>query len=101
MIKLKKTYKEKGGKYLSISLLITEECIIKDAVIAGDFFAYPPEAIDELQSLLINKNVCDNDIPELINDILSNCEVVGIKSKIIYRILNELLIEGCSKCQEE
>ncbi len=101
MIKLKKSYKEKGGKYLSISLSITENCIIKDVIIAGDFFAYPPEAIDELQTSLVGRGICSSNILELISNILRSCEVIGIKSEVIYKILNELLIEGCGKCREE
>lgn len=64
------------GKTIKIDLTIDEENkVIKDIVVSGDFFAYPPEKLEELEDKLKNKHV--SEVDKVIDEYRDTLELVG------------------------
>lgn len=64
------------GKTIKIDLTIDEENkVIKDIVVSGDFFAYPPEKLEELEDKLKNKHV--SEVDRVIDEYRDILELVG------------------------
>ena len=64
------------GKTIKIDLTIDEENkVIKDIVVSGDFFAYPPEKLEELEDKLKNKHV--SEVDRVIDGYRDILELVG------------------------
>jgi len=49
--------KIKGGKTVKIDLEITDDGRIHDIIISGDFFVYPQETLEELESKLKGRSL--------------------------------------------
>ena len=55
--------------------------VIKSIRITGDFFLYPEEALDQLESLLIGMKIDRHSIKETIENALQKCEAFGFDSE--------------------
>jgi len=78
----------KGGKTLKIDLDI-ESGIIRDIIISGDFFAYPMEAVDELENMLRGASV--SDAIEIINYFRDRVVFIGLTIDDIIDLLRKIL----------
>mgnify|MGYP000241628783 CR=1 FL=1 len=79
----------KGGKTLKIDLEI-ESGIIKDIIISGDFFAYPMEAVEELENMLKGVNV--SDAIDIINCFRDRIVFIGLTIDDIIDLLRKILL---------
>jgi len=90
VIKCSYLLRSSKGKTIGIDLVVEGNRII-DVVIFGDFFAYPPEIIDELQSSL--KNCKLDEVKDIIHKICSKSKLVGIDAddivNVIFRAIEE------------
>lgn len=100
MIEFSKSFKKPQGKLLNLVVRVSNDCIIKDLVVSGDFFAYPPENIDELQSRIKGFNVCSEEILKQVIKVLSNTALAGLELSDFLSTLREVLNEGCRRCRE-
>lgn len=72
----------KSKKLIKISLeYIDDVKVIKSIRITGDFFLYPEEALDQLESLLIGMKIDRHSIKETIENVLQKCEPFGFDSE--------------------
>ncbi|RLG83921.1 MAG: hypothetical protein DRO40_03080 [Thermoprotei archaeon] len=78
----------KGGKTLKIDLDV-ESGIIKDIIISGDFFAYPMEAVDELENMLKGASV--SNAIEIINCFRDRIVFIGLTIDDIIDLLRKIL----------
>lgn len=78
----------KGGKTLKIDVDI-ESGIIRNIVISGDFFAYPPEKLEELEEML--KGVSLSEAINIIDKYRDNLVLIGISFNDIIELLNSLM----------
>jgi hypothetical protein len=77
-------YKVPQGKLLKISLEYNEKNnIIKEIQITGDFFAYPEEAIEQMEAALKNTLVERNHLLEKIRSIIheNNIQFIGLDAE--------------------
>lgn len=81
-----------GGKTLELTVEL-EEGVLKKLVISGDFFAYPPERIDELEREAEGLTV--REAIELVRSARNSLTIVGADLDDITEIL-ERLEEECS-----
>ncbi len=79
MIKAHNIYKSK--KLIKISLEYTDCKIISSIRITGDFFLYPEETLDQIESSLIGTKINRNSIKETIEKCLSHSEPFGFDSE--------------------
>ncbi|MCD6278819.1 MAG: hypothetical protein J7J11_03960 [Desulfurococcales archaeon] len=94
-----KVIKEKGGKYVSIEVEVNGECVVKNARITGDFFAYPPEAVDNIEKYLAGKKVT----PSLIEDmqtLVNNVVLAGVSRDRFQNLLTSALEEVMKACRK-
>jgi len=96
MIIIRASSKREGGKLVDIEVKYDDHCRIVEAIISGDFFAYPPEAVEILESCLKG---CDTD------SCVGQCfEVLGTESTLLgldIRDIEELLKNLFERCREE
>jgi hypothetical protein len=80
----KSIYKVPDGKLIKIFLEYKKEPnLIKSITIAGDFFAYPEESIQQLERTLIGKPIEKSGLQQLITDFVDehNVQFIGISPK--------------------
>ena len=90
---LKSVYKVPNGKLLKIILdYDTNNKIINNISITGDFFAYPEESIDVMEKKLMHTLLIKEDLLEKINSVIKqyNIEFIGLDA--------EGLVEGILRC---
>jgi len=81
---------------VKLDVLLSENCVIKDIIISGDFFAYPEDAIERLESRIreCSSRVCiEEAFKELVNTTILGVNVEDLKNRVI------LLLEDCKKSQ--
>jgi len=92
-MKSESRYKIPGGKLLRVFLEYSEDTkTIQDIRITGDFFVYPEEAIEELESILLYTPIIEEDLKEKISRFIETNDVtlVGLTS--------EDLVKGIMMC---
>jgi predicted RNA methylase len=92
-MQLKSVYKVPNGKLLKIILdYNTNNKLINNIKITGDFFAYPEESIDIIEKKLIDTLLIKEDLLEKINFVIKqyNIEFIGLDA--------EGLVEGILRC---
>ena len=82
---LEASKKIKGGKMIKVELEVVKN-VIKRMVISGDFFAYPPEAIEEIERS-VEGHVVD-DVIRIIDCYKNRVKFVGVD----FNDLKELLV---------
>jgi lipoate---protein ligase len=78
MIKANNIYKSK--KLIKVLLEYTDSKIISSIRITGDFFLYPEETLDQIESSLIGTKMDRNSIKETIEKCLNHSEAFGFDS---------------------
>jgi len=78
------------GKTLKIDLVVDEDRI-KDIVISGDFFAYPTEAIEELEDDLKGSRV--DEALDIVEKYRDKIVIVGASIDEIKDLLKELIMQ--------
>lgn len=80
--------KVEGGKLIKVKLL-EEEGMIKDIKITGDFFAYPEEAIEELEISLRNTSLMKvkENVKKFVEE--RNIKLIGLKIEDILEVIEE------------
>ncbi len=82
--------KTPGGKTLKIDITInSDEDKIIDIVISGDFFAYPPEKLEELEKKLKNKLV--EDALEIIDEYRNKINLIGTNLQDVKELINQAI----------
>ncbi|WFO74710.1 hypothetical protein J4526_06410 [Desulfurococcaceae archaeon MEX13E-LK6-19] len=82
--------KTPGGKTLKIDITINpDEDKIIDIVISGDFFAYPPEKLEELEKQLQGKTL--EDAMKTIDDYKKEIELVGTSLQDIKQLIEQAI----------
>lgn len=79
MIKAHNIYKSR--KLIKISLEYTDSKIISSIRITGDFFLYPEETLDQIETRLIGTKIDRKSIKETIENCLSHSEAFGFDSE--------------------
>ncbi len=76
---LRSEYKVKGGKMIKVSLDV-EEGTIKNALIAGDFFLYPEEAIEQIERSLKGVSADSSDLERVLADAVmeAGAQLLGV-----------------------
>ena len=97
-VTINKVVKEKGGKYVSIEVSATKDCIITHVSITGDFFAFPPEAIDEVEKCLRGKKAAKSLI-DSIKRVISTAEFAGVSRERFLDLLAHVLEEVGRSCR--
>jgi len=97
-VTINKVVKEKGGKYISIEVSATQDCIITHVSITGDFFAFPPEAIDEVEEYLRGKKAAKSLI-DSIKRMISTSEFAGVSRERFLDLLAHVLEEVGRSCR--
>ena len=81
------TEKIPGGKLLRVKIDYNK--VIRDVSITGDFFLYPEEAIEKIESALFGLDIRDSEekMIGIINEVLkeNNIQLVGIDPQSIAR----------------
>ncbi len=97
-VTISKVIKEKGGKYISIEVSATQDCIITHVSITGDFFAFPPEAIDEVEKYLRGRKAAKSLI-DSIKRLISTVEFAGVSREKFLDLLVHVLEEVGRSCR--
>ena len=93
MAVLRGRVKQKGGKLLEAELEFDSSCRIVRAVISGDFFAYPPTAIDYIEQGLQG---CET--AECIRDVVHRAAQRSTFLGITHSDIEELLVNLWRRC---
>jgi len=64
-LQLRSEYKVKGGKLIKVTLEV-ENDVIKKALIAGDFFLYPEDAIEHIERSLVGASLNSSDLEYIV-----------------------------------
>jgi hypothetical protein len=91
-MKKKVLVEDPKGKFLKIFMDFDDT--INEIVITGDFFAYPEQAIDELQENLTGVKTEPGEIKKILEDFF---EEKGVR---MYGISSEGLYKGIMECLE-
>lgn len=93
-VSIVKYLKVPGGKLLEVELIInTSTCTVKSLYITGDFFAYPPEVIDEAERVATNTKL-DYKLVDRVLNTLSKGKLYGITLDHVRKLLREAVSEG-------
>ncbi len=82
-----------GGKFVRVKAYLTDECKVTDIVIEGDFFAYPPDAVDELGDRV--RGVFMKDALSVSRDALRGINFGGIDSETLLTLIEAALQKAC------
>jgi len=82
-------YKVPGGKLIRIDLE-TEQGIIKDIRITGDFFIHPEESILTIENSL--KGIHISEVPQRLERIITKnrIKLIGLRTEDIIKIINSV-----------
>jgi lipoate-protein ligase A len=78
-------------KTVKVDVVIGDECRIIDIIISGDFFAYPEDSIERLESKLkeCRDELCiEEAFRELSSSVVLGVNVVDLKNKVMGFIKN-------------
>lgn len=86
-----------GMKTIYIDAVVdTSACRFREVQITGDFFVYPPEALEHLEEELRGCNTIDC-IHSKINSVAATTEVLGLDYNALKEALTKILSDVCSK----
>ena len=90
------TEKVPGGKLLRVKVDYSD--VIKHVSITGDFFLYPEESIEKIESALFGLSVNDSEekITNVINEVINenSIELIGIDASAIARTIKTAIKSG-------
>ena len=79
-----------GGKTVKVEVEV-EGGILKEVLISGDFFAYPPEALEELEESLKGIKAEPREIERVLESFGDRVELVGVGLEDLKELLLSLL----------
>ena len=84
-----------GGKTLEIIMTVNKDCRIADISISGDFFVYPPEALEMLERELRG---CSNTdcIASVVSRTSKAAEALGFNWEQLVEAITRLYRTACS-----
>jgi lipoate-protein ligase A len=87
---IKKSYITRipGGKTLKIDISIRDN-IVEDIIISGDFFAYPEEMVDELESAIRGHKL--SDIIDIVESYRDRIVFLGVSIDDIINVLRKII----------
>ena len=83
---LKGELKVKGGKLLKCSIIVENEKI-NQIKITGDFFMYPEEKIEEMEKMLIGKEIKEREIKKALDDFFLEVETFGASKEDFLEVI--------------
>ncbi|BES80613.1 lipoate protein ligase C-terminal domain-containing protein [Pyrodictium abyssi] len=84
-----------GGKTLEITMTVDKDCRIADISISGDFFVYPPEALEMLEREL--QGCSNTDCIASVVDLTSRgAEALGFSWEQLVETITRLYHTACS-----
>lgn len=87
---LSKTIRPKGGKTVKIEAWISENKLEK-VMFSGDFFAYPAEALEELEQMLAGSPLNVEEIKSVFKQYKGKVSLVGASLNVLEKELLRLL----------
>ncbi len=82
-----------GGKFVRVKAYLTNECKVTNIVIEGDFFAYPPDAVDELGHRV--RGAFMKDALSVSRDVLKGISFGGVDSETLLTLIEAALQKAC------
>ncbi len=96
-ISVSRIIRPKGMKTVYIDVTInTNDCRIAQIKISGDFFLYPPEALDELEERLRGCN-SEDCIYSVVDKFAEKTTAIGLDYNALKTVLAEILGNVCSR----
>ncbi len=87
----------KEEKVFSVYLEVDESCKVFKLVISGDFFAFPPELLDEAESKASGVNL--EGAAEVVGEYLERVTLVGVSRARALEVLRRAVEEGLRRCR--
>jgi len=87
----------KEEKVFSVYLEVDESCRVTKLVISGDFFAFPPELLDEAESRASGQAL--EGVTELVGGYLEKVALVGVSRARALEVLRRAVEEGLRRCR--
>ncbi|MDK2384110.1 MAG: lipoate protein ligase C-terminal domain-containing protein [Candidatus Korarchaeota archaeon] len=84
---MRKVVRSRSGKTLEV-ILDVEEDRISQLVISGDFMAFPPQIIEELEKSLVGKKA--EEVEGVVREVLKGTELIGVEIDEIIDTIREL-----------
>lgn len=88
--------KEEAGKVFTVELIADSECRVLRLKVSGDFFAYPPEILDSLESDATGRHVLD--LVDLVLRVLGRLVLVGVRKESVVSLFERASAEVLTKC---
>ena len=82
-----------GGKFVRVRAYLTDDCSFTDLVVEGDFFAYPPDAIDGLAERVRGKALAES--LKAIDEALKGISLGGLDARTIRSLVEESFRKAC------
>ena len=82
-----------GGKFVRVRAYLTDECRFTDLVVEGDFFAYPPETIDELGEAVRGKSLAEALVA--LDNVLEGVSLGGVDAEALRELVEEAFRKAC------
>lgn len=76
-----------GGKTVKVDITISDDGKILEAIISGDFFIYPEDALEDLEKELKNKTI--SEALKVIGSFKEKMEVLGASLEVFAELLKE------------
>ena len=83
---LKGELKVKGGKLIKCSIEVKNK-EIKQIKITGDFFMYPEEKIEEMEEMLIGKEIKEDAIKKALDEFFLEVETFGASKEDFLEVI--------------
>jgi len=80
--------KIKGGKMIKVEVKVIDDRV-EDVIISGDFFAYPAEAIEDMEKDM--KGLSLVKLPEIVENYRSKVKLVGVTLDDLKTLIEELV----------
>jgi dihydroorotase-like cyclic amidohydrolase len=87
----------KEEKVLSVYLEVDASCRVSKLVISGDFFAFPPELLDEAESKASGADL--EGVVRVVGEYLDRVVLVGVSRAKALEVLRRAVEEGLRRCR--
>ncbi|MGQ9781441.1 MAG: lipoate protein ligase C-terminal domain-containing protein [Nitrososphaeria archaeon] len=89
MARIEASKKIKNGKSIKIELEV-QEGYIKDAVVSGDFFAFPNDEFEKLQNAFKNREASKKEVDKILDEYSGKVTFSGVTFSDLRELLREL-----------
>ena len=87
----------KEEKVFSVYLEVDSSCRVSRLVISGDFFAFPPELLDEAESRASGATL--EEVVEVVGGYLGRVVLVGVSRSRALEVFRRAVEEGLRRCR--